>query len=284
MPTAWFPDPGVVAVTASATFVYAHAERRARRGRPATRAQRSRRFAFLVGSVVALVALVPPLDILADRSLSVHMVQHLLLTMIAAPLLVAGAPVTVALRGWTDGPRRALKAFLRSVPVRVLANPMTTWALFVVVLWSTHFTGIYDLALRNDLVHAAEHTALLATAVLFWLPVVGIDPIPGRLSPPARILYLFLAMPAVAFLGLAISTAPHVLYPTYAQVEGARAALADQRLGGAIMWGGGMVLMVMALSMVLWDWMGADEREAARVDRRLSAAGGAASLHGAEAR
>jgi putative copper resistance protein D len=90
------------------------------------------------------------------------------------------------------------------------------------------------------------------------------------LSHPARILYLFLAMPAMAFLGLALVSANHVLYPTYARVEGIARALGDQQMAGALMWGGTMILIVPALALVLLDWMRADEREARRIDARLA--------------
>ena len=115
-----------------------------------------------------------------------------------------------------------------------------------------------------------EHIALLVTGLLFWMPIVCADPAPSRLSHPARILYLFVAMPAMAFLGLTIVTTRHVLYPAYAQAEGVARALADQRAAGAIMWAGTMVLIVPALAFVLLDWMRADEREASRVDARLA--------------
>jgi putative membrane protein len=285
MPPTWSLDPGVLATIGSAALCYAIADRRARTGRGPNAVERWRRRSFLGGLAVCLVALGPPVEALADRSFAVHMVQHLLLTMVAAPLLVVAAPVTLALRAWKGLPRRVVLATLHSPPVRIATSPLVAWALFFVVVWGTHFTGVYDLALRSTAVHAIEHVALLATAALFWMPVVGTDPTSARLSPPARILYLFVAMPAMAFLGLALFSAGHVLYPTYARVEGVAPALADQRAAGAIMWAGGMVLIVIALSLVTLDWMRADEREAARVDRRLlRAAEGAGMREGADAR
>jgi cytochrome c oxidase assembly factor CtaG len=154
----------------------------------------------------------------------------------------------------------------------VVAAPAVAWGLFFGVLWGVHLTGIYDSALRNQAVHAAEHVALLTTALLFWMPIVRADPAPSVLSYPARILYLFVAMPAMAFLGLALVSARHVLYATYAQSEGTARALADQQAAGAIMWAGTMVLIVPALAFVLLDWMRADEREAERIDARLASA------------
>jgi putative copper resistance protein D len=197
------------------------------------------------------------------------MVQHLLLTMIAAPLLVLGAPVTLALLASAPAARRRLVSVLRSRPVRVATNPVFAWALFVMVLWGTHFTELYSIALRNNAVHALEHLLYLVAAVLFWIPVVGVDPSPSRLSHPARILYLFLTMPAMAFLGLALVSASHVLYPWYLQYRNPAGELADQAAAGAIMWAGTMFLIVPALAFVLFDWMRADEQEARRIDARL---------------
>ena len=148
------------------------------------------------------------------------MVQHLLLTMVAAPLLVLGAPVTLALLASTPASRRRLSAALRRPPLRTLSQPVVAWALFFGVLWGSHFTGLFEASLRSDGVHALEHVAYLVTAVLFWMPVVGRDPSPVGLSHPARILYLFFAMASMAFLGLALFSANHVLYPTYGAVEG----------------------------------------------------------------
>lgn len=275
MPADWPLDPSIVLALASAGAIYLIADRRVRRGRLPNGLERGRRRAFLAGLLVIFGALQSPIEAGATTSFSVHMVQHLLLTMVAAPLLVLGAPTVLALRAWHGTPRRVLISALRGPPVRLVTNPLVAWPLFFGVMWGAHLTGIYDLTLRSEAVHVAEHAAFLVTAVLFWMPVVGADPIPVRLSHPARILYLFLAMPAMAFLGLALVSTRYVLYPTYAQAEGIARALADQRAAGAIMWGGTMILIVPAMAFVLLDWMRADEREARRVDARLMHAEGA---------
>jgi putative copper resistance protein D len=108
--------------------------------------------------------------------------------------------------------------------------------------------------------------------VLFWSPVVGIDPSPKRLSHPARLLYLFLAMPQVSFLGLAMWGTSRVLYRSY-QVTLGPAALDDQRLAGTIMGSAGMLVMVSALGLVVLDWLAREEREAARIEARLGMEG-----------
>ena len=266
----WLVDPIVSAGVLTAGTAYVWAEGRARPTRQPRRPAPSRRRWFLAGLVVIVLALDGPIDAGATRSLSVHMLQHLLLTMVAAPLLILGAPITLALHASGPATRRRLGSALGSAPVRVLGDPLVTWSLFFAVMWGAHLSGLYEAALRSTTVHALEHIAFLTAALLFWLPIVAADPSPGRPSHPARILYLFLAMPAMAFLGLTLVSARHVLYPTYAHVEGVARALRDQQMAGAMMWGGAMILIVPALALVLLDWMRADEREARRVDARLA--------------
>jgi cytochrome c oxidase assembly factor CtaG len=249
--------------------IYVHADARVRVPRDGRRVLNRRRHLFLAGLAVIFVALVSPIDTGAQTSFSIHMVQHLLLTMVAAPLLLLGAPLTLALQAWPGVARRRILLLMRSVPFRWLADPLIAWSLFFGVMWGSHLSPLYEATLRSEGIHAAEHLAYLTTAILFWMPVVRADPAPAHLSYPGRIFYLFLAMPAMAFLGLVIFSARNVLYPTYAAVEGPARALADQRVAGALMWTGGMFLIVPALAFVMFDWMRADEREARRVDERL---------------
>ena len=256
---------------ATAALGYLVADGRVRRAHGRVPRPRAR-LAFFAGLGVVVAALTGPIDAAVTTSFSIHMIQHLLLTMVAPPLLLLGTPITLALQAWPGTPRRWLLATLRSGPARLFGNPLVAWALFFVVLWGIHFTWIYEAALHNNGLHALEHIVLLVTALLFWMPIVRADPAPSGLSYPARILYLFVAMPAMAFLGLTIVSSRLVLYPTYAHAEGVARALADQRAAGAIMWAGTMVLIVPALGFVLLDWVRADEREAARVDARLERA------------
>ena len=265
----WLGEPAVLLGLVAAGALYVGADGRVRRERGGRGFPRSRRWAFLGGLVAIFAALESPIDAAVATSFWVHMVQHLLLAMVAPPLLVFGAPVALTLASLPTESRRPLVSVLHSGPARLVSSPVVAWALFFGVMWGSHFSGLYDASLRNAGVHAGEHLGYLAAGLLFWMPVVGRDAVPSRLSYPARILYLFLAMPAMAFLGLAIFSADHVLYPTYAAAEGAGAALADQRIAGAIMWTGGMFLIVPALAFVLFDWMRADELEGRRVDALL---------------
>ena len=119
----------------------------------------------------------------------------------------------------------------------------------------------------------------LVAAVLFWRPVIGLEPGPSRISHPARILYLFLAMPQMAFLGLAIYSSDTVLYPHYLVTAPplGTSALADQHLAGVLMWTTSMVLLLPALGYVWFDWMKKEEREATRLDARLDRQSAASS-------
>jgi cytochrome c oxidase assembly factor CtaG len=237
---------------------------------------------FMSGLGVTFLALQSPIAAYSDRLLSVHMVQHLLLTMVAAPLLVLGAPVTLALRASSRSVReRVVLPLVHSRVARLLSHPVVSWSAFVAAMWATHFTSVYEEALGSETIHSLEHVLYVATAVLFWRPVMGLDPGPSRISHPARLLYLFLSMPPMAFLGLAIYSSDQVLYPHYLATAAAHgtSALADQHLAGALMWITPMVLFLPAMAFVLFDWMTTDAREADRVDARLDrmAAAGAAA-------
>jgi putative membrane protein len=228
---------------------------------------------FFAGLFVLFVALVSPLDGYADRLLSVHMVQHLLLTLVAPPLLLLGAPVTLALQASSARFRkRVLLPLLRSRGIRMLSHPVVGWVAFAAVLWGSHFSPLYEASLESRGLHVLEHGAYVGSALLFWWPVVGKDPSPSRLSPPARILYLFLAMPQMTFLGLAIYGSDRVLYSHYL-VTSARlgtSALSDQHLAGALMWTSGMFFIVPALGLVLMSWLDREDREGVRMDRAVS--------------
>jgi putative copper resistance protein D len=264
----WVFDPWVVLGLGVALWWYVRALHRLQRGRgPRWPVSRSR--AFIAGLGVLAFALLSPLDVYSDLLLSVHMVQHLLLTMVAPPLLLLGAPITLALRTESPPRRAALARILRSRTVQVVGNPLLGWILFAATVWASHLPAFYDATLRNVGLHAAEHLAYLSTALLFWRPLVGKDPGP-RLSHPARLFAMFLIMPQMTFLGLAIYSSDRPLYAHYiaTSLRFGTTAVADQHLGGAIMWSSGMLFMVPAMALVLIDWMRKDEREAARYDAR----------------
>lgn len=219
---------------------------------------------FLIGSVtVATVALVGPIPALAHRYFWAHMVQHLLLTLIAAPLFVLGAPAVALLRSTRGSLRRGVAAVFRSRAFHLLTHPIVAWFTFALVMWLTHFTPLYQRALDHELLHAFEHALYIGAGVLFWTPVVGADPFTKRrMAWPVRLGYLVAALPLQSFLGLALYSATRPLYEQYPD-------LSDQRLGALIMWIGGDFVFVIALALTAVGWMRADRIEAARVDRLL---------------
>lgn len=265
----WHADPVVVAGLCGLALVYLGAVRVVRKRGGTVGSGRLRW--FWAALAVLVVALVSPVAAVSEERFSVHMAQHLMLTYGAAPLLAFAAPVTLWLQALPPGSpgRRRLLAVLHSGAVRALSFPVVTWIAFAAVMYATHFSPLYDASLGNPVLHGFEHLLYLGAAMLFWWPVVRRDPVPGSFPWPARVLYLFLAMPLQSFLGVAIYSSEHVLYDHYAAFGG---ALADQKLAGAIMWGGGDLLMFGALCAAIAGWMKADSRETERLDARLDAA------------
>lgn len=233
-----------------------------------------RRWAFLGGLLAITVALQSGIERYDTTLFSIHMVQHLLLTLVAPPLLALGAPITQLLRAVSPETRsRWILPVLHSRPVGVLAHPAVAWLVFVSVMWATHFSPLFDLSLEDRLVHDLEHGLYLGAALLFWWPVVGLDPGPRRMGYPARLFYLFLQMPQNSFLGMAILFANAPLYPHYVTLASPYGidALADQRLAAGLMWFVGDVIFLLALLAVLVGWMRSEQRDAPGADRRADA-------------
>ena len=270
--TAWAFDPVPTFGVGVAAAVYIAARQRLSRGSHRA-GGRGRMACFGAGLLAIIVAVDGPPDVLSDASFSAHMVQHLLLQLVAAPLLLLGGPLVLLLRAdppWL--PRRVLSPVLRSRTVRVLAHPVTALGVFTVVLVGAHLSPLFNLALEHDWIHELEHVAFLVTAVLFWWPAIGVNPAPHRLRYPARLLYMLLEMPVMAYLGLAIANSSRVLYPYYAVhlPPWGASALQDQGVGGTMMWVAGTFTMIPVMTVLLLRWLDEDERRQARLDARLS--------------
>jgi putative membrane protein len=273
--TTWSPDPLPLTGGLLAAGGYLLAVRRLNGAHPRVPVPQWRVAAWLVGVAAIVVALVSAVDVYAEDLLAVHMVQHLLLAMVAPPLLALGAPVTLLLRIASPHVRhRFILPVLHSQVVRLIASPIVAWPLFAIVMWLTHFSPLYNAALEDRNVHVAEHVLYLAAGLLFWWPVVAADPIPRRMGYGARLAYVGLQMPVNAAVGLAIYFAPTVLYPHYATIvrTWGPSALVDQQIGGVIMWGVGDLLLLAMVPALVAAWMRADARRSIRSDARLSAA------------
>jgi putative membrane protein len=269
----WSLDPLALMGILLAAGLYLLAVQRVAAAHPSNPHPRHRTLLFLGGLLAIAMALLSPIEAYEGQLFSVHMVQHLLLELAAAPLLLAGAPITLALRVASPAWRRRLLSVLRSRVLHAVSFPVIAWMLFAAVNWGWHFSTLYDQALENDLLHYLQHASFLGAALLFWWPAIGADPSPWRLPHPVRLLYLFLAMPQNSFLGVALMSASTVLYPHY--LTNARdwgpTPLEDQQLGGVIMWVVGDLGFLAGMVVVVVLWMRHEERRTVRIDARLAA-------------
>src|SRR5207249_4168223 len=179
----WSFNPAVVVGLATSGVLYAWGLVRLG-DRPASASfPRGRAVCFYSGLLVTYLALQSPIHAYSHRLFSVHMVQHILLMMVAAPLLVLGTPIVLALRACSPSIRkRFLLPVVRGRAAALLSNPLVSWSAFTVVLWASHFTNLYEDALGSEGVHGIEHVLYLFSAVLFWRPVVALEPGPSRIS------------------------------------------------------------------------------------------------------
>jgi cytochrome c oxidase assembly factor CtaG len=203
--------------------------------------------------------------------LSVHMIQHMVLSMVAPIFLALGAPVTLALRVLPKKPRDALSTVLHSRVARVVAHPLVAYALFVFTPFALYFTGLYELTVRNGLVHELVHAHFIAVGCLFFWPLIGVDPLPGRWPYPARALLMVLSTPFHAVLGLTIMQSTALLGGDWYPSLGLAWAdpYEDQKLAGGILWAGGEAVSITMLAVLVGQWMRASDREARRIDRQL---------------
>jgi putative copper resistance protein D len=267
-PVSWL---AVVLVLAAAGYLYG-VRRLHRRG---DRWPVQRTVAFLgpgLGGIAAVT--VSGLAAYDTFLLSAHMLQHMVLSMVAPIFLALGAPVTLALRTLPRRPRRALLAVLHARPVTVLMAPLVAFAILVVNPFALYFTGLYRLSLENGLVHEWVHLHFVVTGCLFFWPLLGLDPLPGRWPYPGRVLLMLLMVPFHTVLGLTIMQSERLLagdwYPSLGLAW--TDPVADQRLAGGILWSGGELVSVLVLGVLVAQWIRASEREARRIDRELDRA------------
>ena len=200
-----------------------------------------------------------------------HMIQHLLLVMVAAPLIAMGAPFELLSRATTGATHRVVTKVLGSRVAEVVGHPITGFALYAVLIPIAHLTTLYNYALTHDLAHDNEHLAFLVIGYLFWRPVVGVEPSRHPLSPGLRMVYLMLAIPVDTFSGLALVSATHEMFTAYYNVHRAwgPSLVGDLHIGGAIMWVGGDTLMVLALIPIVVQWVRYEDERARKLDAEL---------------
>jgi putative membrane protein len=212
---------------------------------------------FFGGLLALVVALNGPLHDLSDYYLfSAHMVQHLVLTLVVPPLLLAGTPAWMAdavLRALTR--RRPLGAL-----IGVLMRPLPALACYAVALIGWHLPGPYNTALETHAWHVVEHVLLIATAVLGWWPILSPATVAPALPYGGQLLYLFVFGMPMTVVAAFVTGAEHVLYPFYAAAPRIFdiTPLTDQRLGGVIMWVPAAVIPVLVFSLVFFRWVAAE--------------------------
>jgi cytochrome c oxidase assembly factor CtaG len=217
--------------------------------------------------VALLAALVSPLDDLALELFSLHMLQHMLLLIVTAPLLLLGAPVRPLLRGLPLGLRRSVvRPLARASAIRaalhLVRHPLVAAALYVVGLYAWHIPLFYDAAVDHEAIHLVEHLWFVATALVFWSVVI--DPVPFEATLPyaARIPFLLLVGAAQnTILGGLLAFSDRVYYVHYATTALRRGvdAVSDQRLGGTIMWVPGDLIFLTAASLSFFLWLQSEE-------------------------
>ncbi|MGH7363324.1 MAG: cytochrome c oxidase assembly protein [Candidatus Methylomirabilales bacterium] len=265
--TAWNWRPDVLFVLTALGTAYAIGWLRLRK-RGARAARPWRLVVYLAGLTTVGLALLSPIDTLGSLLFLMHMVQHELLIMVAAPLLLLANPLPASLWGLPRRPRRAMRSLLgRGAAVRRVLRAATwmpvAWGVFVSNLWAWHLPAAYEAALGNELLHDLEHLTFFGTALLFWWPIINPAPrLHGQIPYGLRIVYIVAAAFQNAALGFAIAVTERVLYPSYTAAPRlwGLSPLYDQAFGGGIMSEGGMMFLIPLLVLVA-RWLNAEERK-----------------------
>jgi putative membrane protein len=257
--SSWRPDPLILGILALTALLYgsglAHLGARRRQ------LVRPGHVAAFAGVLLALgIAVASPLDLAASSVFSAHMVQHLLLMLVVAPLLVCGRPVMVLGRAMPLRGRRLFVRVRARPSVRsardALFHPVSAWLIGVVVLWAWHLPTLYEAALRHDALHAWEHASLLATAALVWALALGRARRPLAI-PAASGLLLATALQSGA-LGAVLALAQRPLYPVHASVAPSwgLTPIEDQQLAGGLMWVPPGIVYTVVIAALLARWLG----------------------------
>ena len=204
--------------------------------------------------------------------LSMHMVQHMMLSMVAPIFLALGAPVTLALRSLPQRPRQVVLNVLHSRLAAVVASPPVAFAFFILSPWALYFSGWYPATLESPPLHELLHLHFVLVGCLFFWPLLGLDPMPGRVAYPLRMLTVFATLPFHAFLGVTLMTMEEVIardwYYSFDR-DWSPSPVNDQYLAGGILWGAGDIVGLVMFGVLFVQWVRQSTREAAREDRRL---------------
>lgn len=265
-----------VAMMAVALGLYLWGVARNDRLHPRHRWPVARTVAFTGGMAVTAVAVFSFVGVYDSVLFWDHMVQHLLLIMVAGALFAIGSPLDLAWRATSGKAHRRVGRVLRSPAANALGHPLTAYVVYALVIPLTHLTSFFNYTLVTETVHDTEHLVYLVVGYLFFRQIFGSDPNRYRMHPALRALYLFVAVPIDTFVGLSLDNESHEIFPAYAAMHRhwGVSLVQDLHIGGVIMWVGGDTLMMLALIPVALQWLRVEERKAARADRELDAAHG----------
>jgi cytochrome c oxidase assembly factor CtaG len=273
--SAWTLAPEPTVAMLLALGLYLMAVRAVVRRHPRQPWPRWRLTCFVAGLALAAIVVDGPFGVYDSVLFWAHMVQHIALMMVVAPLLLLGAPVLLALQVSSRPTRRRwILPILRSRAARWLSDPVATWVLFTATLLGTHFTPFYNYAVTHEAVHRyVEHPLYLTAGLLYFYPLVGANPVPHGPKPLAKVVSLLLMMAPETMTGFFIFSADQVLYPAYARLDRPiiASALADQQLGGALMWCSAMVIDVVWITVAVHAWLQAETRAGRRINLQLAA-------------
>ncbi len=258
----WQWAPVVTAITAVVAAAYLWGVIRVARRHPARPWPRWRTGMFLGGLLIIVLATESGVGTYDDTLFWDHMIQHLMLIMIAPPLLIAGRPVTLLLHASRNPLHTWAKRLVRSRAISALTWPPLGIALYTATIVGTHLTGFMNLVLTNENLHNAEHGLYIIVGYLYLLPLVGSEPIRWRLSYPIRLIFLFIAMPVDAFTGVALgsySSNPFPVTPGMRRNWGP-SPLDDVHISGAVMWVGGSAIMFVLIMVTFLAWSRAGQR------------------------
>lgn len=271
-------------VTVSAVWYWRGSRRPSLRavGAPRRRVFPWRGLCFAAGLATIVVALDSPLERLADGYFWAHMLQHVLLMLVAAPLIVLGAPWLPFWRPLPLGIRRPLARAVVKRPslgwfrraVRFVAAPWCAWALFNADIGVWHVPALFDLTLENNAVHYAEHASFVVLGLLFWSQLLPSPPFHPRLSEFQLAIYATAGVAAAWLLAVILTLAPTPLYPAQHSSHGSGlSALGDQQLAAGVMLGPGSLPFAIVVFYWLYVWLAADEPRLRRGRVAHSAAG-----------
>lgn len=250
----WQFAPVVTAFTAIAAGLYLWGVIRVARRHPARPWPVLRTVAFLLGLLVVLLAIQSGIGTYDDTLFWDHMIQHLMLIMVAPPLLVAGQPVTLLMHASRNPLHTWVKRAVRSKPVVWLTWPALGVLAYAATIVGTHLTNFMNLVQTNGAVHNAEHVLYLVVGYLYFLPLLGREPIRWKVSYPLRLFLLFIAMPVDAFTGVVLGSYGTYPFAPMKPRSWGPSPLEDVHTGGAVMWIGGAAIMFVVLMVTFFAW------------------------------